>query len=60
MLTIKKLLANATCSWCSKDKEVCEVELDNGTTVCLCWPDLKRTIRMQMLTTPTTGTPKEP
>jgi hypothetical protein len=51
MLTIKNLIESATCNWCGKEKEVCEVRTENGRIVRLCWNDLKRTVRMQTLTT---------
>ncbi len=50
MLTIRRLIDNAECHWCRKEKEVCEVSLQNGTTVKLCWTDLKRAVKTGLLT----------
>lgn len=59
MLTIRKLIDNAECNWCCKEKEVCEVSLQNGTNINLCWTDLKRAVKTGLLTNEN-GDPKAP
>lgn len=52
MVTITRMLTSEVCQWCGKQKdEVCEVRLDNEASVLLCWNDLKRTVKLRMLTT---------
>jgi hypothetical protein len=43
-------LKEAKCSFCEKDKECFEIELENGRKVTLCIPDLKKTVKMKLLT----------
>jgi hypothetical protein len=50
MISIGKLIDSGECHWCRKEKEVCEVALDNGTTINLCWNDLKRAVKTGLLT----------
>lgn len=42
-------LKEAECSFCQKQKECFEIELENGRKVTLCIPDLKKTVRMKLL-----------
>ena len=42
-------LKDAKCSYCEKEKECFEIELENGRTVTLCIPDLKKHVRMKLL-----------
>ena len=47
-MNIKRVWENGLCSWCQKEKECAEVELENGTVVTLCWTDLKRMAKLQL------------
>jgi hypothetical protein len=47
-MKIKQVWETALCSWCQKEKECCEVELENETNVTLCWTDLKRMAKLQL------------
>lgn len=51
MLGIMKLVENGTCQWCNKSKEVVELHIESGQTIKLCWQDLKKTVKLRLLTT---------
>jgi len=48
MLTIKRILENDTCLFCSKQKEVVAVLMDGQTEVLLCWSDVRKMAHMRM------------
>jgi hypothetical protein len=48
MLTIKRVVENDTCLFCSKQKEVAAVQMDGQTEVLLCWADVRKMAQMRM------------
>lgn len=48
MLTIKRVLDEQNCLFCSKTKEVAVVSLDGQGEMQLCWADLKKMAKMRM------------
>jgi len=49
MLTIKRVEPSGTCVFCSKEKEVAAVVMDDGQQeVLLCWADIKKHAQMRM------------
>ncbi len=50
-MKIVKTIDKGKCNWCQKEKELVQVEM-NGQNISLCWPDLKRTVKLRVLTEP--------
>ena len=50
-MKIIRTIDKAKCQWCQKDKELVEIEM-NSQKVSLCWPDLKRAVKLRVLTEP--------
>jgi hypothetical protein len=48
MLTIKRVIDNDTCLFCSKQKEVAAVQMDGQVEVLLCWTDVRKIPHMRM------------
>ena len=49
MLTITRVVEEATCLFCNKTKEVARVVMDGGKgEVLLCWADLRKHAQMKM------------